>query len=419
MDNSPRLGLPYLQANQAQKHVTLNEALRRLDMIVQASVLSSGLTSPPLSPAEGDCYLIAAGPPAGDWSAQSPGDFAAWQDGAWAFITPLPGWTCLVRDTGAFLYFDGSQWRPAAPSANPLTLGVNAVADDTNRLSVKSDAELLSHDDVTPGTGDARKIINKSAEAATASLLLQTDFSGRAEIGLTGDDDLQIKVSGNGSVWQEALRVSHDTGYISLGTSAPLAPLTIDTRAYASLGPGQAGLLITGTSGAERAEFRSVGPAPNAAFQGFGASGTPDAPTATPDNSRLFAIMGSGHDGSGFVIPLAVQIDMRADGAWSAANHGGYLTFRTTPAGSTVASNQERMRITSDGKVGVATTAPSCALHVDGPIRCGSFTVAALPDATVTGAGSLIHVSDESGGAVMAFSDGTNWRRVTDRAVVS
>lgn len=46
-----------------------------------------------------------------------------------------------------------------------------------------------------------------------------------------------------------------------------------------------------------------------------------------------------------------------------------------------------------------------------------SYTVATLP--TTSTAGGMIYVSDESGGAVMAFSDGTNWRRVTDRAIVS
>ena len=48
-----------------------------------------------------------------------------------------------------------------------------------------------------------------------------------------------------------------------------------------------------------------------------------------------------------------------------------------------------------------------------------SYTVATLPDAVKLGAGAMIYVSNESGGAVPAFSDGTNWRRVTDRAVVS
>ena len=48
-----------------------------------------------------------------------------------------------------------------------------------------------------------------------------------------------------------------------------------------------------------------------------------------------------------------------------------------------------------------------------------SYTVAGVPDAAASGAGAMIYVSDETGGAVPAFSDGTNWRRVTDRAVIS
>jgi hypothetical protein len=51
------------------------------------------------------------------------------------------------------------------------------------------------------------------------------------------------------------------------------------------------------------------------------------------------------------------------------------------------------------------------------PVGFPSYTVGTLPSAAT--AGQMIFVSDESGGAVMAFSDGTNWRRVTDRAIVS
>lgn len=47
-----------------------------------------------------------------------------------------------------------------------------------------------------------------------------------------------------------------------------------------------------------------------------------------------------------------------------------------------------------------------------------SFTVATLPTAS-TFPRCLIYVSDETGGAVVAFSDGTDWRRVTDRGIVS
>jgi len=49
-DTSTHLGLPYLLAAQAQKHVTHNEALRLLDAIVQLSVLERTRTAPPQAP---------------------------------------------------------------------------------------------------------------------------------------------------------------------------------------------------------------------------------------------------------------------------------------------------------------------------------------------------------------------------------
>lgn len=46
-----------------------------------------------------------------------------------------------------------------------------------------------------------------------------------------------------------------------------------------------------------------------------------------------------------------------------------------------------------------------------------TYTVSTLPDVSLPS--RWIYVSDETGGAVPAFNDGTNWRRATDRAVVS
>jgi hypothetical protein len=77
------------------------------------------------------------------------------------------------------------------------------------------------------------------------------------------------------------------------------------------------------------------------------------------------------------------------------------------------------MRITSGGDVGIGVTAPSSRLDVDGAIKVKSYVKTALPSAATSGSGAMIYVSNEIGGAVIAFSDGTNWRRVTDRAVVS
>jgi len=47
-----------------------------------------------------------------------------------------------------------------------------------------------------------------------------------------------------------------------------------------------------------------------------------------------------------------------------------------------------------------------------------TYTVSGVPTASSYTRG-MIYVSDETGGAIPAFSDGTNWRRVTDRAIVA
>ena len=61
MADSTNLQLPYLEASQAQKHVTHNEALRLLDAIVRTRVTQQGLTAPPGSPADASVYIPGSG----------------------------------------------------------------------------------------------------------------------------------------------------------------------------------------------------------------------------------------------------------------------------------------------------------------------------------------------------------------------
>lgn len=60
MDTTPNLTLPYIMAAQAQKNVTHNEAIRALDALVQLSVVDRNLTAPPMTPNEGERYIVAS-----------------------------------------------------------------------------------------------------------------------------------------------------------------------------------------------------------------------------------------------------------------------------------------------------------------------------------------------------------------------
>jgi hypothetical protein len=58
-------------------------------------------------------------------------------------------------------------------------------------------------------------VINKAASGDTASMLFQTGYSGRAEIGTAGNDDFNIKVCDPSAQWREAISVNHQTGKVS------------------------------------------------------------------------------------------------------------------------------------------------------------------------------------------------------------
>ena len=207
---SPILSLPYIQPAQAQKHVTHNEALRILDAVTQLSVIDTSLTAPPVQPAEGDRYIVASTATDG-WAGQDH-NIAVRVDGTWQFFVPATGWRADVAGTGGQVRFDGTQWQDTAAAVNLQNVpevGINTSADSTNRLSVSANATLLSH----AGTGHQLKL-NKATAGNTASLLFQTGFSGRAEIGTAGNDNFAVKVSADGTTFRTAMSVEASTAAV-------------------------------------------------------------------------------------------------------------------------------------------------------------------------------------------------------------
>lgn len=107
LDETARLGLPLLKAAQAHKHVTVNEALVRLDALVNAAVLTFGRAEPPIEPVEGETHVVGEG--TGEWSGAS-GALAFRVNGGWRFAQPTPGQRIWLRAEGRALLFDGHGW---------------------------------------------------------------------------------------------------------------------------------------------------------------------------------------------------------------------------------------------------------------------------------------------------------------------
>ena len=115
MSNSSNLVLPFLAVGQAQKHVTVNETIRKLDAIVQLAVVSATTTVQPGSPSDGAVYIIPSGKSGDQWAGFANGSLGYYRDGAWVEITPREGWLAFVKDSDQLLAWSGAAWVLFAP----------------------------------------------------------------------------------------------------------------------------------------------------------------------------------------------------------------------------------------------------------------------------------------------------------------
>ena len=117
MTETYQFALPLVQAAQAQKHVTVNEALARLDAMAQLRLVSVSETVPPVAPVDGAAYFVPAGA-VNDWNGQE-GSVAVFANGGWVHVAPKAGWRAWVEDQARFGIFDGAGWRIEAAGISP------------------------------------------------------------------------------------------------------------------------------------------------------------------------------------------------------------------------------------------------------------------------------------------------------------
>jgi len=169
MIETPNSRLPYILPAQAQKHVTHNEAIPRLDALAQPAVSDRDLRSPPTNPVQGARFIVGPSPSA--VSSRLARHVAAWQDGPWAFYMPVEGWLAWDVDESTLVGWDGANWVAAGGGGASAMLnlatgglfGINATADTTKRLAVKSPASLFDN----AGAGHQQKL-NKATAGDTA-----------------------------------------------------------------------------------------------------------------------------------------------------------------------------------------------------------------------------------------------------------
>lgn len=316
-DQSARLGLPYLAAGQMQKHVTLNEALTRLDALVQTAVISRTTTAQPDAPTDGALWILPDGATGEDWGSRPAQTLVRAEGGGWSAVAAPDGLVALVEDAAELVVRHWDGWVPLGRRLGEIQdlgrLGLGATADSWNPFLAKlNNALWTARETGSGGNGDLRLTLNKETGADVLSLLFQSGFSGRAELGLVGDDDLRLKVSADGSAWQDVFSVDRTTGHAIFAKGAGRAGVTVLT----------AGAGYSVPAWARRIEAVAVGGGGGGGAGAFGAAG---------------ARFGGGGGGAGGVSKAWWPADQLSSGLTIAVGGGG--TGGVAAAGSTGGSS--------------------------------------------------------------------------------
>lgn len=183
-DATPRLGLPYVAAGQAQKHVTVNEAFTRLDGLVQTAVVSRGLAGQPADPDDGALYILPAAATGEVWGDEDEGALMRFEAGGWRRVTPGPGHIVWVADEALVLVFD-DDWRPLTEVLDFQTL-VAAAAPSGGRTRfavLEEDVTLSGASTATSMVIPARAIIF----AVSTRTLTAVTGAGAYDCGVAGE----------------------------------------------------------------------------------------------------------------------------------------------------------------------------------------------------------------------------------------
>lgn len=173
MTQTGRLGLPYIVTSQAQKEVTHNEALNRLDAFV-TPVVADIADAAPGSPSVGDLYIVGTSP-TGDFAGQA-NNLAQYLTGGWVFYTPFKWMDAVVESLDSRMTYDGSGW-----------VAFGLIAQDSGEyLRIQRWQEDI---DLSGGTTSATNIPNRATVLAvnTRVITALTGTVGSFGVGVSGD----------------------------------------------------------------------------------------------------------------------------------------------------------------------------------------------------------------------------------------
>ncbi|MFT3973800.1 MAG: DUF2793 domain-containing protein [Amaricoccus sp.] len=179
MPSTAQLSLPLVMPAQAQKHVTVNQALAILDTVTQLRVNGSNTSTPPDGATGGDAYIVPAGA-TGAWVDQAD-SVAVWSNGGWTFLEPRHGWRAWDVGLSGWQLYDGTAWVP------------NALAVSAGGARIVARVLEFDHQIAAGATNLTTVLIPAGAQVLGISSRVEAALTGTAltgwRIGVAGSDN--------------------------------------------------------------------------------------------------------------------------------------------------------------------------------------------------------------------------------------
>lgn len=205
MTATPRFALPVIEAAQAQKHVTHNEALALIDALIQLCVESRTLATPPDTPTEGACYIPASGA-SGAWSGWE-GQIALFSGGGWLRLAPVSGLRAWVKAERLTVTYEDGIWRDGV-----------ALTAHGGRVTLRAKEEELSLTGAFVETADAAFIPDRAIVLGVAA---------RTTLAVAGASSYAVGIAGEPGKFGDLLGTA--PGATNIGVIGPTA-FYADTR---------------------------------------------------------------------------------------------------------------------------------------------------------------------------------------------
>jgi hypothetical protein len=226
-----------------------------------------------------------------------------------------------------------AKWTVVARAASNLPgVGIGTALDPNNALSVYGASALFN------GT-TFNFTLNKSAAANTASVLFQDGFSGRAQVGLCGDDNFHFKVSPDGATWNDAININASTGQptFAQGIAAGEAVGFRNRLRNASFAINQRGVSGTVTLAAGAYGHDGVKAGASGATYTFSTSGI-DTTITISSGSLILPIESAAIEGGSYTLSQAGTARARVWQGTGSSGSGTYAACPQTVTGLTAAT---------------------------------------------------------------------------------